>query len=443
MSEEPTAIVLFTRDLRVHDNPALELACRLARRVVPLFVVHEGLGFATANRGRFLRESLADLRESLRGVGGELIVRYGDPVTELMRLAGEVRAEAIVLARDVSRYAQRRAARIVRAAERQRVRVEFVDAVTVARPAALTPSGGGDHFRVFTPYWRVWSAYERRSVASPPLRIEVPSGLRCGRLPPARSTRAELPDGGEAAARRRMRAWLAGGLVDYADRHDDLPGDATSRLSADLHFGCLSPLELAVAAERVGGDGADAYVRQLCWRDFHAQVTYAFPDITRADYRPRPRDWRDDPDALDAWRCGRTGLPIVDAGMRQLAAEGFLHNRARLLVASFLTKQLGLHWSGGARHFFDHLVDGDIANNAGNWQWVAGTGNDTRPNRRFSLLRQAQRFDPQGDYVRRYIPELAGVAGAAVHTPWRLGRLPAGYPPPLLDPGGGQGGRHR
>ncbi|BCJ39252.1 deoxyribodipyrimidine photo-lyase [Actinocatenispora thailandica] len=443
MSAEPTAIVLFTRDLRVHDNPALELACRSARRVVPLFVVHEGLGFATPNRRRFLHESLADLRENLRGRGGELIVRYGDPVVELLRLAGEVHAETIVLARDVSRYAQRRADRIARAAGRQRIRVRTVDSVTVAPPAALTPSGGGDHFRVFTPYWRAWSGHARRTVPAAPDRIEVPAGLRCGRLPPAGSPRAQLPTGGETAARRRMRSWLSGRLADYADRHDDLPGDATSRLSADLHFGTLSPLELTLAAERVGGDGAAAYVRQLCWRDFHAQVTYAFPDITRADYRPRGRDWRDDPDALDAWRSGWTGLPIVDAGMRQLAAEGFLHNRARLLVASFLTKQLGLHWAAGARHFFDQLVDGDIANNAGNWQWVAGTGNDTRPNRRFNLLRQAHRFDPDGAYVRRYVPELAGVAGASVHTPWRLDRPPAGYPAPLLDLDGDQGGQRR
>jgi deoxyribodipyrimidine photo-lyase len=231
-----------------------------------------------------------------------------------------------------------------------------------------------------------------------------------------------------------MDRWLSSGLADYAERHDDLPGDATSRLSADLHFGCLSPLELAVRAGKVGGEGGDAYVRQLCWRDFHAQVAAAFPALPYQDYRPRRTDWREDAHALDAWRHGQTGFPIVDAGMRQLAAEGFMHNRARLLVASFLAKQLNIHWTEGARHFFDLLVDGDIANNAGNWQWVAGTGNDTRPNRQFNLLRQAQRFDPDGEYVRRYVPELASVAGGAVHAPWKLDRQPRGYPAPLIEP---------
>jgi deoxyribodipyrimidine photo-lyase len=247
---------------------------------------------------------------------------------------------------------------------------------------------------------------------------------------------ARLPRGGESAARKRMEKWLACGLADYGRRHDDLAGDATSRLSADLHFGCLSPLELAVRAGESGADGGMEYVRQLCWRDFHAQVACAFGDLPRRDYRPRRGGWQEDPEALGAWKAGQTGHPIVDAGMRQLAAEGFMHNRARLLVASFLTRRLNVHWTAGARHFFDLLVDGDIANNAGNWQWVAGTGNDTRPNRRVSLRRQAQRFDPDGEYVRRYVPELAGVGGDAVHAPWRLDRPPRGYPAPLIDPDG-------
>jgi deoxyribodipyrimidine photo-lyase len=289
---------------------------------------------------------------------------------------------------------------------------------------------------VFTPYWRVWTAHPWRDGVTAPPVVNLPPGIEAGDLPEVSSmagiaATAKLPRGGEGTARRRMDDWLRTGLAGYADQHDDLPGDATSRLSADLHFGCLSPLELAVRARKAGGPGGEAYVRQLCWRDFHAQVTKAFPDLPRRDYRPRRDGWRDDPDALEAWRAGQTGYPIVDAGMRQLAAEGFMHNRARLLTASFLTKDLGIHWTAGARHFFDLLVDGDIANNAGNWQWVAGTGNDTRPNRRFNLLRQAQRFDPDGDYVRRYVPELAGVPGRGVHAPWTLGRPLGSYPAPL------------
>jgi deoxyribodipyrimidine photo-lyase len=430
-----TAIVLFTRDLRVHDNPALELAVRSAAHVVPLFVLHEGLRFAVPNRARFLHQSLADLRQSLRQRGGDLVLRRGDPVEETLRLAAEVDADGLVLARDVSAYAARRWQRLERECGERRIALRAVDSVTVVPPGAVTPAGG-DHFKVFTPYWRAWTDHRWRTGVAAPDTVRLPEAVNVGRLPGPGDgpTSAGLPDGGESAARRRMDRWLGTGLAAYADRHDDLPGDATSRLSADLHFGCLSPLELAVRAGKAGGEGGDAYVRQLCWRDFHAQVAAAFPDLPNRDYRPRRAGWREDPHALEAWKNGRTGFPIVDAGMRQLAAEGFMHNRARLLVASFLAKQLNIHWTEGARHFFELLVDGDIANNAGNWQWVAGTGNDTRPNRQFNLLRQAQRFDPDGEYVRRYVPELAAVEGGAVHAPWKLDRPPNGYPAPLIGP---------
>jgi deoxyribodipyrimidine photo-lyase len=433
-----TAIVLFTRDLRVHDNPALDLACRSAEHVVPLFVLDEGLKFAVPNRARFLRDSLADLRDSLRRAGGDLVLRSGDPVQEALRLAREAEADGLVLARDVSAYARRRWERLEQGCQQQRIALRAVDSVTVVPPGAVIPAGG-DHFKVFTPYWRAWAGQRWRAGVAAPKAVRLPPGVSAGELPQAGAggpaTSPGLPDGGESAARRRMERWLSAGLAAYADQHDDLPGDATSRLSADLHFGCLSPLELAVRAGKAGGEGAEAYVRQLCWRDFHAQVAAAFPDLARRDYRPRRTGgWREDAHALEAWRHGQTGYPIVDAGMRQLAAEGFMHNRARLLVASFLSKQLNIHWTEGARHFFDLLVDGDIANNGGNWQWVAGTGNDTRPNRQFNLLRQASRFDPDGEYVRRYVPELVSVAGAAVHAPWKLDRQPRGYPAPLIEP---------
>jgi len=434
-----TAIVLFTRDLRVSDNPALDLACQLAEHVVPVFVVHEGLGFAVPNRVRFLHDCLADLRDSLRRLGGDLVIRRGDPVAEVLRLADESGADGLVLARDVSAYARRRWERLQEGCAQRRIALHAVDSVTIVAPGALTP-GGGDHFKVFTPYWRGWSGRRWRDQAPVPPRISLPTGISVGAVPTATSmsgpAAARLPRGGEGAARQRMEKWLSGGLADYDARHDDLAGDATSRLSADLHFGCLSPVELARRAGEAGGDGAEAFVRQLCWRDFHAQVAWAFGDLPRRDYRPRRGGWREDPDGLAAWKAGQTGVPIVDAGMRQLATEGFMHNRARMVVASFLTKHLSIHWTAGAGHFFDLLVDGDIANNAGNWQWVAGTGNDTRPNRRLSPLRQAQRFDQGGEYVRRYVPELAGIAGGAVHAPWKLERPPRGYPAPLIDPEG-------
>ena len=183
----------------------------------------------------------------------------------------------------------------------------------------------------------------------------------------------------------------------------------------------------------MGREGAEPFLRQLCWRDFYAQLLAARPETATQDFRSRGHRWRQDADGLAAWQEGRTGYPIVDAGMRQLAREGFMHNRARLLTASFLTKDLYIDWRHGAAHFASLLVDGDVANNTGNWQWVAGTGVDTRPNRVFNPTTQAKRFDPDGAYVRRYVPELAGVAGAGVHEPWKLGEQPSGYPDPIVD----------
>ncbi len=338
-----------------------------------------------------------------------------------MRLAGEVRADAVFASADVSAYAQRRQRRLAAACAAAGMAWRLFPGVTVVPPGELTPMGG-DHFKVFTPYWHRWRRHERRALEAPPRRlrpVRVPSRRRpalCDLTRDAPATRR--PRGGETEGRRRLEAWLGNGLAAYAERHDDLAGDGTSRLSAYLHFGCLSPAEVAArAAERKGGE---AFTRQLCWRDFFHQVIAARPDIVRADYRPRGDRWRRDARALAAWKAGRTGYPVVDAGMRQLAAEGFLPNRARLIVASFLVKDLYLDWRLGAAHFADLLVDADVANNVGSWQWVAGTGNDTRPNRVFNPIAQARRFDPDGAYVRRWVPELASVAGAPIHEPWRL-----------------------
>jgi deoxyribodipyrimidine photo-lyase len=191
----------------------------------------------------------------------------------------------------------------------------------------------------------------------------------------------------------------------------------------------VSALEVARRGER-----SPEFVRQLAWRDFHHQVLAARPRAAHDDYRPRGDRWRDDEHALAAWQAGETGIPIVDAGMRQLLAEGWMHNRARLIVGSFLTKTLYVDWRAGAAHFFRHLLDGDVANNCMNWQWVAGTGTDTRPNRVLNPLRQAERFDPDGEYVRRYVPELSDVDVRYVHRPWELpDKEHKGYPPPIVD----------
>ena len=432
-----TAIVLFTRDLRTHDNPALAAACDRARQVVPLFVLDPDLE-VPPNRARFLAESVAGLREELRAVGGDLVIREGDPVAKTMRLATETSAEAVFTAADVTRYAARRQQRLARECQRHRVALEVTPGHQVVPADALHPGGesGDGHYRVFTPYWRAWGAATWRPAYPAPKSLTLPSGVAPGHLPARGNggTSKSLAPGGEQAGQERARAWLDGPVKRYGDEHDLLADDETSRLSAYLRFGCVSAL--ALARDALTRPGGEEFARQLAWRDFFHQVTAAFPDIATTNYRPGTRDWDDNPDVLDAWREGHTGIPVVDAGMRQLAAEGFMHNRARMITASFLVRTMGIDWRHGYRHFAALLADGDVANNAGNWQWVAGTGNNPRPNRVMNPLRQATRFDHDGDYVRRYVPELASLAAPHIHTPWKLPpaqRRQLRYPEPVTE----------
>ena len=428
-----TAIMVFTRDLRLHDNPALHLAGARARQVVPLFVADPAIP-APPNRARFLAESLEDLRRQLRERRADLVVRHGDPAAEIVKLAVAVAAGAVYLADDVSHYAIRRRQVMERECARHRLDLTLTPGLTVVPPGDLTPAGGGA-YRVFTPYWRAWSAARWRPHCPVPDVISMPEISQAGQIPPVGPGASPgLAAGGETAGRRRFLAWRQDDLAGYPDHHDDLAGDQTSRLSPYLRFGCVSPLEVAIGAR--GRPGGEEFCRQLAWRDFFHQAAAAFPDLARKNYRPGPA-WREDPGALEAWQAGRTGIPIVDAGLRQLAAEGFMHNRARMITASFLTRNLGLDWRHGFRHFGGLLADGDVANNAGNWQWVAGTGHNTRPNRVMNPLRQARRFDPSGAYVRRYVPELASLDPAQIHAPWTLDaghRRRLGYPEPLVEP---------
>jgi deoxyribodipyrimidine photo-lyase len=439
-------LVLFTCDLRVHDNTALSAAAGECEQVIPAFVLDERLlggSCATPNRLAFLRESLLDLDDSLRRRGAGLVVTRGEVVEQALRLAGRFDAHAIYLSADTTPYAMQRRALLERACRDARVELRMLPGPSVLEPGAVTPAAG-DHYRVFTPYWRAWHSRPLPPAAPAPRRLRAPRELPPLRLPALRSlTRGRpspgRPPGGETAARERLTRWSTRHLAGYGEERDDLARDATSRLSPYLHFGCVSARTVLARSAGPGGrvDGAaEPFVRQLCWRDFHRQVLAGRPDMPHADYRPRGDRWRHDGDALEAWRAGQTGYPIVDAGMRELESTGFMHNRARLLVASFLTKTLYLDWRLGAAHFAALLCDADVANNVGNWQWVAGTGNDTRPNRVLNPLRQARRFDPGGDYVRRHVPELAGVAGAAVHEPWRLRaaeRRALRYPGPIVE----------
>ncbi|THA36171.1 deoxyribodipyrimidine photo-lyase [Streptomyces sp. A1277] len=439
------AVVLFTADLRLHDHPPLRAALASADEIVPLFVhdrAIEAAGFGAPNRRAFLADCLRDLDAGLRDRGGRLVIRSGEVAAEVCGVASETGADEVHMAAGVSAYARSREERLREALESDGRRLRVHDGVvTAVAPGAVTPASS-DHFAVFTPYFRRWSGERLRDVFGAPRTVRVPKGPRSEKVP-ARGGVAGvsegLAEGGEQAARKAFTAWRRHGLAAYEDRHDDLAGDATSHLSPHLHFGTLSPVELVHRARDAGGAGAEAFVRQLCWREFHYQVLAARPAASRQDYRTKHDRWRCEADAADeieAWRQGRTGYPVVDAAMRQLRHEGWMHNRGRLLAASFLAKTLYVDWRVGARHFLDLLVDGDIANNQLNWQWMAGTGTDSRPNRVLSPVVQAKRLDPDGDYVRRWVPELASLSGSAVHEPWKLPgaeRERLDYPEPVVD----------
>ncbi|MDQ1288841.1 MAG: deoxyribodipyrimidine photo-lyase [Actinomycetota bacterium] len=448
------ALLVFTRDLRVADNPALAAAVAGSARVLPLFVVDTDgpLGPDPSGRTAFLLDSLRDLDTSLRERGGRLVVRSGPWADEVLRVASEVGAGRIHLADDPGGGA-RRLNLLVERASALRLPVFRHPGVTVVPPGTLTPSGGRE-YKVFGAYHRAWTAATWRPVLAGPDAVVLPGEASCAGFPDqpldqvldrlfgppsdgsplassgVRRARRFAP-GGEREGTRRLRSWAEEHLAEYAGVRDDLSADATSRISPYLSNGCLSARQ--VASGLLTAPGGEAFVRQLCWRDFFHQVLAARPDAVSADYRDRGHRWVTDGAATDAWREGRTGYPVVDAAMRQLAREGFMHNRARMIVASFLTKDLNVDWRLGAHHFLSLLVDADLAVNQLNWQWVAGTGTDNNPHRIFNPTVQGRRFDPDGAYVRRYVPELAEVRGAAVHDPDPDTRRRLGYPPPIVD----------
>ena len=439
-----TSIAVFTRDLRVDDNPALAAAAR-ADTIVPLFAFDDAILQAAprrnATRMAFLLQSLTDLDASLRQLGGRLVTRRGNWARAVLDVAERAGAERIHLAQDVSGYASRRLAQLESLCAQARREVITHPGVMVSAPGVISPAGRSrgaprSPYQVFTPYYRRWLAATWRPRAPVPARITLPEGISRGGLPALAELSTAPPAavavrGGESAGLARMRRWAGRQLAGYDGRRDDLAADATSRLSAYLHFGCLSPL--ALAAEMSARPGGAGFARQLAWRDFFHQALAARPDAAWRDYRDRGDHWRDDPEGLAAWQQGRTGYPAVDAAMRQLAQEGFLPNRARMIAASFLTNDLYLDWRAGAAHFMRHLVDADVACNQLNWQWIAGTGTDTNRHRIFNPTRQGQRFDPTGGYIRRWVPELAGLPAAAIHDPDPATRRTRGYPEPIVD----------
>jgi deoxyribodipyrimidine photo-lyase len=446
-----TAIVWYRRDLRVHDQPALDEALARNERVVPVFCLDDRLlhgRHRSGPRTQFLLECLRDLDASLRERGSALVIRHGAPERELAALAAEVGARELHFSADLTPFARRRGARVHEALGLELHAHPGLAAVDDLG-AVLTQKG--TPYTVFSPFRRAWEREPRRvPLGAPPELPPLPSRLAKGRVPSLASLGLEQevenpPPGGEREGRQRLERFLARDVRDYVSGRDALGADRTSRLSPYLHFGCVSPREAEARARRA--EGAAAFRRQLCWRDFHHHVLLHFPRNAGSEFQERYRGriaWSHARGRFGAWCEGRTGYPLVDAGMRQLRREGWMHNRARLVVGSFLTKDLGIDWRWGERFFMRLLVDGDEASNNGNWQWIASVGTDPQPafRRIYNPGRQMKTHDPDGSYVRAHLPELAKVPDRYLHEPWTMPAdvqrrcgcvIGRDYPAPIVD----------
>ncbi|MDT4911500.1 MAG: deoxyribodipyrimidine photo-lyase [Pseudonocardiales bacterium] len=428
-----TSVLWLRRDLRLGDHPALHEAAKDGP-VLALFVLDPALLTpAGAPRLAFLYRTLRELDAALRGHGGRLAVRRGNPVTEVSRIAQEIGASAVHVSADFNPYGTRRDDAVDKA-------LGPVTLIRTGSPYAVAPGrvmkSDGKPFQVFSPFYRMWAQHGWRPPAAAIAdRVEWHGGVQGEDIPadPQLPDGLELPDAGEDAALRAWSAYRDGALARYADERDRPDLDSTSHMSVHLKWGCIHPRTMLADL----GPADETFRKEVAWRDFYAAVLHAWPNSAREYFQPQlaTMTYASPTSAVfAAWCAGRTGYPIVDAGMRQLLGQGWMHNRVRMIVASFLVKDLHIEWTHGARHFMQHLVDADLASNQHGWQWTAGTGTDPAPYHRvFNPVTQGVKFDPAGDYVRRWVPELRGISGKAVHEPWRVADPPAGYPERIVD----------
>ncbi|GIK58484.1 MAG: deoxyribodipyrimidine photo-lyase [Chloroflexi bacterium] len=452
-----TAVWWIRRDLRLSDNQALTAACRAADQVIPLFILDPFFArspYVADKRLAFLYGGLAELDAALRQRDGRLIIRLGEPTAVLTRLLAETNAHAIFAEADYSAYARWRDTAVAHT-----LPLHLTDGLTVHHPATLVKQNGTP-YTVFTPFKKNWLAQPLAARPLPiPTHINTSPDIASLPLPTPPITPTFPP--GETAARHRLTTFTspypftpppAHSISHYAAQRDQLAEPATSQLSPYLRFGMISARQAAWAAQdaltaapHAAAKGAETWLSQLIWRDFYMVILYHFPHVARGSFRPAydAIPWRNDPAEFAAWQAGQTGYPVVDAAMRQLTQTGWMHNRARMIVASFLVKDLLIDWRWGERYFMQQLVDGDPANNNGGWQWTAGTGTDAAPYFRiFNPVSQSQKFDRHGRYLRTWLPELANLPDATIHAPWlmppleqqRLGfMIGRDYPAPIVD----------
>ncbi len=448
----------FRRDLRLSDNTALRAALHSGRPVLPLFIFDPAILDSPrtgAPRLAFLLRALQALDQQLRARGSALVVRFGEPVQVLSALVRETHAQAIYANEDYTSYARQRDERLRRALP---VPVHMYPDLLLRAPGAVLREDGSP-LVVYTPFMKRWRALPAPARAEN--SVSVGQWVRAGQV--ASSGIPELsalgfaptiavPPADERFARALLDRFVVGPIYHYGETRNALVTDpfagelpaGSSYLSPYLRFGVISPRQVYWAAQEAlqsaPDEGArksvETFVNELIWREFYHHILYHFPHVERSNFRSEYDSvpWRDAPDDLAAWQEGRTGYPVVDAAMRQLRAIGWLPNRARMIVASFLTKDLLIHWRAGEQHFMQWLIDGDTAANNGGWQWAAGTGTDAQPYFRiFHPVLQSQKFDPHGDYIRHWVPELRDVPTPFIHAPWTLDDPPADYPPPIVD----------
>ncbi|MEP2829842.1 deoxyribodipyrimidine photo-lyase [Parvibaculum sp.] len=451
------SIVWFRRDLRLDDNPALAAAAARGTPVLPLFILDPEEEIGGASRW-WLHGSLAALSKSLARLGLPLVLRRGDPAQILPAIAEETGAAAVFWNRCYEPRAVERDKLVKSILTQRRMKVRSFAASLLAEPWDVKTRSGGP-YKVFTPFWRALSQVSFDAPLAAPRKLARVKDIATDHLddwalrpskPDWAAGLRETWEPGEAGAQARLADFVDDAMADYPEARDLPDREGTSRLSPHLHWGDLSPRRVwHVVRNAQGGDGraGEAFLREVAWRDFACHLLYHWPKIETENWKSEfdAFPWMRDAGAFDAWRTGRTGYPIVDAGMRQLWQTGWMHNRVRMIAASFLIKHLMIDWREGARWFEDTLVDADLAVNRASWQWVAGSGADAAPYFRiFNPVLQGEKFDKGGDYVRAFVPELSKLDTKYIHKPWAAPRdvlekagivLGENYPEPLVDHG--------
>ena len=432
-----TSIWWIRRDLRLTDNLALHSALQTGS-VIPTFILDPAFDQSSARRKNFLYESLSELDQELKKRNSYLIIRKGQPIGILRALIDETKSEAIYAEEDFTPYARKRDSLIAKV-----LPLRLMHGQTVHHPKSVLKPNGGP-YTIYTPYSKTWKAQlSKIKLLSAPEKINTPAGIKSEALP--KFSANSLFPAGEEEALIRLEEFLHKRIYSYAEDRNRMDLDGTSSLSPYLRFGMLGLRQAVSAAKQAQAQArsaeskrnAEIWLNELIWREFYIQILYHFPHVSKGSFNPSLANipWRNNDTEFTAWKNGLTGMPIVDAAMRQLKETGWMHNRARMIVASFLVKDLLIDWRWGEAWFMENLLDGDPAANNGGWQWTAGTGTDAAPYFRiFNPVLQSAKFDPNGDYIRKWVPELGRLNSKEIHSPWDFEIKVNGYPEkPIVD----------